>query len=91
LLVLDQNFFNPTQQPLGMDVRVDIPGQVKVMVFNIVGQEVKKVFDQYENVGNYRAFWDGHNTNGAMVGNSVYFIVIQQPSGQLIRKAIVLK
>ena len=74
-----------------MDVRVDIAGQVKVMVFNIAGQEVKKVLDQYENMGNYRVFWDGHNTNGAIVGNSVYFVVIQQPSGQMIRKAIVLK
>jgi flagellar hook assembly protein FlgD len=91
LLVLDQNFFNPRTQPLGMDIRVDIAGQVKVMVFNIAGQEVKKVLDQYENVGNYRVLWDGHNTNGAMVGNSVYFIVITQPSGQMIRKAIVLK
>lgn len=74
-----------------MDVRVDIPGQVKVMVFNIAGQEVEKIWDQYMNVGNYRASWDGHNTNGNLVGNSVYFIVIQQPSGQLIRKVIVLK
>jgi hypothetical protein len=90
-LYLDQNFFNPRQQPLGMDVRVDQPGEVKIMVFNIVGEEVAKVMDQYEGIGNYRAFWDGHNKSNALVGNAVYFIVIQQPSGQMIRKVIVLK
>jgi flagellar hook assembly protein FlgD len=74
-----------------MDVRVDIAGQVKVMVFNIAGEEVEKIWDQSMNVGNYRAFWDGHNTNGALVGNAVYFIVIQQPSGNMTRKVIVLK
>ena len=74
-----------------MDVRVDTAGQVKVMVFNIVGEEVVKLLDQYESVGNYRVFWDGHNKNGALVGNALYFIVTVQPSGHMVRQVIVLK
>jgi hypothetical protein len=90
-LYLDSNYFDPTKQPLGMDVRVDVAGQVKVLVFNIAGQEVEKIVDQALASGNYRFSWDGRNKAGDMVGNSVYFIVIQQPSGKLIRKVIVLK
>jgi len=90
-LYLDENFFNPTQKSLGMDVRVDTAGQVKIMVFNIVGEEVVKLLDQYENVGQYRVYWDGKNSNGDIAGNAVYFVVIQQPSGTFIRKVIVLK
>lgn len=90
-MFLDNNFFNPTQQPLGIDVRVDKPGEVKVMIFNIVGEEVVKLLDQYENVGNYRIFWDGRNRNGDITGNAVYFVVIQEPSGHLTRQVIVLK
>jgi flagellar hook assembly protein FlgD len=74
-----------------MDVRVDVAGQVKVMVFNIAGEEVEKIVDQALAPGNYRFSWDGRNKGGDIVGNSVYFIVIQQPSGKLIRKVIVLK
>ncbi len=74
-----------------MDVRVDVAGNVKVLVFNIVGEEVEKLIDQYLNAGNYRVYWDGHNRNGAMTGNAVYFIVVEQPSGHMIRKVIVLK
>ena len=74
-----------------MDVRVDIAGQVKVMVFNIAGQEVEKLVDQQLSPGNYRFSWDGRNGGGVTVGNAVYFIVIKQPSGQMVRKVIVLK
>jgi hypothetical protein len=90
-LYLDENFFNPTQQSLGMDLRVDVAGQVKVLVFNIAGEEVDKLMDQSMTVGNYRVYWNGLNRNNALVGNAVYFVVVEQPSGNMIRKVIVLK
>ena len=74
-----------------MDMRVDVAGQVKVMVFNLAGEEVVKLLDLYENVGNYRVFWDGKNRFGEMVGSAVYFVVIVQPSGHMTRQVIVLK
>jgi hypothetical protein len=90
-LYLDQNFFNPAQQSLGMDLRVDVPGEVKVIVYNIVGEEVVKLLDQYENAGNYRVYWNGQNSGNTVVGNAVYFVVVEQPSGHMVRKVIVLK
>jgi hypothetical protein len=74
-----------------MDLRVDVAGEVKVLVFNIAGEEVDKLLDQNMAVGNYRVFWDGHNRAGAITGNAVYFVVVEQPSGNMIRKVIVLK
>ncbi len=74
-----------------MDVRVDVAGEVKVMVFNLAGEEVVKILDLYENPGNYRVFWDGKNRFGEMAGNAVYFVVIFQPSGHMVRQVIVLK
>ncbi len=91
LLYLDFNYFNPTQQTLGMDVRVDKAGEVKVMVFNMMGEQVVKLMDQTQNQGNYRVAWDGRNRKGEIVGNAVYLIVTDQPSGHKVRKVIVLK
>ena len=90
-LYLDQNFFNPGQKSLGMDVRVDQAGEVKLEVFNLAGEIVRKIADLPESPGNYRFSWDGRNNAGAVVGNSVYFIIIQTPSGNQTRKVIVLK
>ena len=88
---LDENYFNPLQKALGMDVRVDTGGMVKVMILNIAGEKVAEALHQYEPAGQYRVYWDGKNNQGALVGNGVYFVVIQQFSGTLTRKVIVLK
>ena len=74
-----------------MDVRVDTGGEVKILIFNIARQEVVKLVDQQMSPGNYRFSWDGRNDAGAIVGNAIYFLVIEQPSGSMIRKVIVLK
>jgi hypothetical protein len=90
-LYLDENYFDPTKGSLGMDLRVDVAGEVKVLVFNIAGEEVDKLLDQSMSVGNYRVFWNGLNRSNALVGNAVYFVVVEQASGNMIRKVIVLK
>lgn len=90
-LYLDENFFNPLRQPLGLDVRVDKAGWVKIVAYNLIGQEVGVIFDQDMPAGNFRAYWDGHNRFGEVLGNGLYFIVIFQPSGHMTQKVIILK
>jgi hypothetical protein len=90
-LYVDANYFDPTKGPIGMDLRVDAAGNCKVLVFNMAGEEVIKLMDQAMTPGNYRVFWDGLNRNKALVGNAVYLIVVEQASGNTIKKVIVLK
>jgi flagellar hook assembly protein FlgD len=47
--------------------------------------------DEEKGPGNYRTSWDGTNNSGDSVGNGVYFVMIQQPSGKTIKKVIVIK
>jgi len=74
-----------------MDCRVDIGGEVKILVYSMSGQEVEKLVDQQMSPGNYRFYWDGHNVSGNIVGNGLYFIVSVQPSGRMSQKVIILK
>jgi hypothetical protein len=91
-MYLSANFFNPaTGETLGMDILVQQAGPVKIMVYNLLGEEVIKIADQNLNNGSYHFTWDGRNTSENLVGNGVYFVLIEQPSGNFIRKVIVLK
>lgn len=74
-----------------MDLRVDRPGRVTVKIFNLSGQWVRTLVDMPMAVGNHRANWDGLNEKSDLVGNAVYFVVVETPSGRVIRKVIVLK
>jgi len=74
-----------------MDVRVDQAGTVKVTVFNMGGNKVVSLFNQYKDPGNFRVSWNGRNEAGDLVGNGVYMVLIQTPSGNTTRKVIILK
>jgi len=74
-----------------MDVRVDIGGEVKILIYSLSRQEVEKLVDQQMSPGNYRFSWDGRNSSGNFVGNGLYFIVIEEPSGRMKQKVFVLK
>jgi len=89
-LTLDANFFTPPAI-LGMDVRVNKPGEVKIEVFNILGEKVKTVLDQNLPSGLSRAFWSGANDGGSIVGNALYFVIIKTPDGQMVRKVILIR
>jgi flagellar hook assembly protein FlgD len=90
-LTLDDNFFTPPSMTLGMDVKVNTAGEVKISVFNLLGQRVKRIVDQNMPAGLSRASWDGTNDSGALVASGLYLVVIQAPDGQMVRKVIVIR
>jgi hypothetical protein len=89
-LTLDSNFFTPPT-PLGIDVRIDKPGEVRLEVFNLLGEKVKTVLDENLPAGLSHITWDGNNDSGAVVGNALYFVVIKSPDGQMVRKVILIR
>lgn len=90
-LILDANFFNPLTADLGIHFKMPSDGQAKVSIYNMVGERVKTLVDEYLVKGAHTLYWEGHNSNGALVGNAVYFIIFQYPGGQTIQKVILLK
>ena len=90
-LFLNANYFNPLQAPLGIHFHMDSDGQARVSVYNIVGEKVAELLNEFRTAGDYALEWAGRNAQTALVGNGVYFIILQTPSGQTIQKVILLK
>jgi len=66
-------------------------GRVKVCVYNISGELVTTLLDQNSAVGSASLPWNGRNAKGDVVGNGVYFLLVETPGGKEVRKVIVLK
>ena len=69
------NPFNPTTI-----IPLDIPEEsfVKVSIFNILGQEVTKLFSGELSVGFYdHLSWDGKMGNGQKAPSGIYFILVE--------------
>lgn len=72
-LRLDQNYPNPFNPVTTIAYAVPKTSQVKLAVYNPVGQLVKVLHEGEQGPGEYRLQWDGTNQGGMPVASGFYF------------------
>jgi hypothetical protein len=82
------NPFNPTTT-----VRYDLPAaqDVKIVIYNVRGEEVRVLVDQHQMPGRHEAVWDGRNSRGESVASGVYLYKIVAGKFVNTRKMTLLK
>lgn len=65
---LAQNFPNPFNPSTVINFQTPVSGNVKLVVYDILGQEISTVVDEYKNPGYYSVSFDGSSLN-----SGVYF------------------
>ena len=88
---MDQNYPNPLNPVTEIKYAIPEAGHVKIMVFNILGQNVRNLVDKEQSVGQYSVVWDGKDTNGETVASGVYFYRIKANEFSETRKMLLLK
>jgi hypothetical protein len=83
---LQQNFPNPFNPTTVVDYQVPVPGESKLVVYDMLGREVAVLMDEKKMPGKYSVTW---NANGMASG--VYFC--RMTSGQFVstRKMILMR
>jgi hypothetical protein len=82
------NPFNPTTK-LAFDMPV--AGDVKISVFNVLGQNVTDLVDGYREAGSHEVIWDGKDKSGAAVASGMYFYRIDTEQFSETKKMVLLK
>ncbi len=68
------------------------PGDVKIDIFDIKGDKIKTLVDEYRGAGiQSPVYWDGKNNSGEISGIGVYFIKLQYDDIKEIFKVLVIK
>jgi len=82
------NPFNPTTV-----VSFALPKDVKVnlSVYNVLGQQVKTLVNDFMRAGNQSVTWDGTDNTGHQVGSGVYFYKISAGDFSATKKMLLLK
>ncbi|MDZ7344017.1 MAG: Ig-like domain-containing protein, partial [candidate division KSB1 bacterium] len=70
---LSDNYPNPFN-PL-TTIRYELPSaeRVALIIYNSLGQEVRRLVDEQRPVGYHVVTWDGRNNDGRLVGSGIYF------------------
>ncbi len=85
------NPFVAGQKPLLVNFSLGRNEDVRLTVFNVIGQEVVTLLADRMAAGNYSQPWDGLKANGEPVPSGIYFIRLQTETAQAIRRFVVLR
>ena len=93
---LEQNFPNPFNPNTTIKFSVPTSANVKLTVYNILGETVRVLFDKEFQSGNYNVIWNADDQTGRKVSSGVYFYELKAVSDKgsdfnQIRKMVLLK
>lgn len=89
--VLHQNYPNPFNGSTTIEYEVPIPAQVKIVVYNVLGEKVAVLVDAYQDAGAYSVEWPSENTGSHGISSGVYFCSLRSSNRNVARKMIYLK
>jgi hypothetical protein len=89
--VLYQNYPNPFNPVTTIKYGLDKPSYVKLTVYNILGEVVTRLVDEYEEAGFYTVKWNPVERNMTPVSSGIYFYKIEAEDKTEFRKMIFLK
>ena len=84
--VLNQNYPNPFNPTTILSYTLKAPAFVKLSVYNLVGQEVQVVVDEYQNAGSYEYTFDA-----ASLPTGVYLYKLQVGESSSVKRMTLVK
>lgn len=88
---LAQNYPNPFNPTTSIRFGLRDETHVELAVYNILGQEVRRLVTGRRGAGYHTVTWDGRNERGERVASGVYFSRLVSTLGTQTRKMILVK
>ncbi len=89
---VSQNYPNPFNPETAIAFSIANEAQhVQLEIFNIRGQKVKTLVNEYLEVGRYNSIWKGTDNSGRKVASGIYFYKFKTIDYQKINKMILIK
>jgi hypothetical protein len=86
-----QNYPNPFNPTTGITYAIPVSNHVSIDVFNMTGQKVKTLVDQYMTAGTYRIEWDGTDDAGRSMTSGTYFYKMSSSHFNSVKKMLLVK
>ena len=88
---LHQNYPNPFNPSTIIEYDLPAASKVRLDVFNVLGQKVKTLVDDYQEAGYQSVTWNGDDDNGGSAATGIYFYKISADNKVETRKMMLLK
>ncbi len=88
---LKQNFPNPFNLSTTIEYKIQFSENVKIQIYNTVGQLVRTLVDEAKPPGIHRLVWDGKDDQGQNLASGIYFYHLHVGDFMKANRMILLK
>ncbi|MDP1678245.1 MAG: FlgD immunoglobulin-like domain containing protein [Bacteroidota bacterium] len=90
-LNLDQNYPNPFNPSTTIEYEIPTRSAVEILIYNSVGQIVRKLQSEQQESGRHSIMWDGKDEKGEIVSTGNYFYQMKAGEYLQTKKMLLLK
>jgi len=83
-----KNYPNPFNGSTTIEYRLGQTAQVRISIFNVLGERVRLLDDSFQAPGMHRVNWFGNNDSGGIVSSGIYFYAIEINGRVTTRKSM---
>ena len=88
---LAPNVPNPFNRATQIAYHLSSPGPVRLVIYNVLGQPVRALVDQFQAAGSYQVQWDARDQRGTSLSSGVYITRLSYPGGEQTQRLLYLK
>jgi fibronectin type 3 domain-containing protein len=88
---VDQNLPNPFNPSTTIPYTLPGTSRVRLMVYNVLGQQVRVLVDAEQEAGAHQAVWDGRDASGHTVSSGVYFYRLEAGPQAAVRRMVLTR
>lgn len=88
---LSNNYPNPFNPTTKINFSIPVEQNVKLQVYNIKGQKVTELCNDFYPKGEHEVIWDGRDSNNRSVSSGVYFYKLDTDDKSITKKMLLLK
>ena len=85
------NPFSSTGPSMKIVYNVTEPGKVRLEIFNLLGQKVRLLVDEAQDIGVWSAAWDGKTSNGDRLASGIYFYSLRANGRRMTRSLLLIR
>ncbi len=89
--ILNQNYPNPFNPETSITFTIKEAGNVTIDIYNLKGQKVKTLLNEYRDVGQHKLVWNGKDDNDKQVATGLYLYRMKKGIFSSTKKMILMK
>jgi hypothetical protein len=88
---LFQNYPNPFNPTTVISWQLAVGSQVELTIYNLLGQEIRKLVNAKQPAGFHKIEWDGKDDDGREVSSGIYFYMLKAGGRRFVNKMLFKK